>query len=287
MVETRRAKAARLARDVAEGKTEIRLMIYKEAWTTVRPFEHDMEAQLEGKPVGDHIKLIHALISICRLVRHEVLPQYFARTQAHVLYADSIYRCRGDARVLAAMRDMKRSRLFTEHLKHVRLHWLTESRGTWRTWLNWLIWWGMGDPDAKEREEARLATMSEQEERALRQVNTLEWLASLKSLQTLEIAFIDTRRRMGNDPAVYFGPDSVAWRELLKLPKLERISFLVYCRGPYEWKDSGRSVGRKEILEKGLLKDPAAKKEGKPLRIDVHVGAVRDVDSLPKLFEIS
>lgn len=230
-------------------------MIYKEAWTTVRPFEYDMEAQREGKPVGDYIKLIHALISVCRLVRHEVLPEYFARTQAHVLYADGIYRCGGDVRVLAAMRDMKQSRLFTEHLKHVRLHWLTES--TWRTWLNWLIWWDMGDPDAKEREEARLA-MSEQEERALRQVDTLAWLAGLKSLQTLEIAFIDTRCRMGNDPAVYFGPDSVAWRELLKLPKLDRISFLVYCRRPYEWKGSGRSVGRKEILEEGLLKDPAA-----------------------------
>ncbi|KAK3401101.1 hypothetical protein B0T20DRAFT_390950 [Sordaria brevicollis] len=278
MVETRRMKAARLARGEVNDENEA-------CTPELEPWDYRLKEQDKGKPIRDQIKKLKALLSVCRLFRNQILPEYFNRTQAHVIYSPGwprdlgVLRYGRSEKVLAAQRIMKRSRLFLENVKHVRLHWLTEAAS--RTWKRWL------EMDENYGMETMCTAIDVELQGPWQQVDTLEWLASLKNLQTLEIAFVDTEHRMSKLPAMYFGKDPFAWQELLKLPKLERLSFLVYSQRSDVWKGEGRPMGRKEILEQALLKDPAAKKGQKPHRFDLSIGAVRDVEALPRLFEIS
>ncbi|KAK1780281.1 hypothetical protein QBC45DRAFT_110362 [Copromyces sp. CBS 386.78] len=313
MVETRRGKTTRLALSVTEAQpnrspfirlpVEVRLIIYKYVWTpTVKPWDYDLVAQREGRPVSDHMKQIHALTTVCRHMRYEVIAEYFHRTQAHITYtpgrceycgkSDRCGYCgRSDMRVLASMWHLKGSSLFTEHLQHVRLNWLpVNDRDGWLAWdyvvdnartrrVNFALpnvrnytagpfAMALVPPGSRERRA---------ESRFLRQINTLNWLTSLKSLRTLEITFIDVMNPNSRNMVPFYNP--WAWQKMMKLPKLDWVTLRHLYGRHKEWKIWGqRLADRKKVkdLVKDLLKDSPAKlkKERKPYRIDINVGAV-------------
>ncbi|KAK3340200.1 hypothetical protein B0H65DRAFT_577753 [Neurospora tetraspora] len=295
MVETRKAKTTRLALGLTEAQpkhstfirlpVEVRLMIYKHVWTpTAMPWEYDIIAQREGQPASDHMKQIHVLTSVCRHMRYEVIAEYFLRSQAHINYAagDSSH-CdgRSDMRVLASMWHLKRSSLFTEHLQHVRLNWLPIN-----DWSGWTAWDNMVDKANARRDIVGPFAMAApwgtagQPRRVLRQMDTLKWLASLKSLRTLEITFIDVMTVHENDFVSFY--DTLAWRKLMKMPKLEWITLRLFSGSArheeWNWNSPERLSDREKVmdLKASLLKGPSAmlKKERKRCRIDTNVGAV-------------
>ncbi|KAK3494447.1 uncharacterized protein B0T23DRAFT_427459 [Neurospora hispaniola] len=296
MVETRRAKATRLVLDLTEAQSkhaafirlpvEVRLMIYKHLWTpTVMPWEYDVVAQRTGQPVNDHMKQIHALASVCRHMRYEVIAEYFFRAQAHVTYAvgggggGGSYCGRSDMRVLASMWHLKSSSLFTENLQHVRLNWLPIN-----DWYGWATWDSMVDKTSVRTELSWFAMAAlgygggsgQQKKRVLRQMNTLKWLASLRSLRTLEILFIDVLNK-DNEFVSFYNPE--AWRRLLKLPKLEWVALRLFSGRHEEWRNSPEmSSDRERVMDlmDSLVKGPSSmlKKERTVHKIDVRVGAV-------------
>ncbi|KAK3948123.1 hypothetical protein QBC32DRAFT_222651 [Pseudoneurospora amorphoporcata] len=292
MVETRRAKTTRLALNATVAQSnhsafirlpiEMKLMIYKYVWTpAVLPWQYAETAQREGQPVRDHMKQIHVLTSVCRRMRYEVIAEYFYRTQAHVLYIAD-YRswdCQGDMRVLAAMRYLKSSRLFTEQLQHVRLNWVPAPGWTWTAWE---AWYNLVDRGKFNAEEASYRFSIIADYNGGRQVDTLKWLASLKSLKTLETTFVDVISAGEEEEELPSFSDPVAWQKLRKLPKLEWVSVQLKSRHHKERKKAqgrlSKSGNRKKMgeLVEGLLQNPSAllKGEHKPPRIDLHLGAV-------------
>ncbi|KAJ4414856.1 hypothetical protein N0V85_002967 [Neurospora sp. IMI 360204] len=276
MVETRKAKTTRLALVLTEAQpkystfirlpVEVRLMIYKYVWTpTVMPWEYDVIAQREGQPASDHMKQIHVLTSVCRHMRYEVIAEYFLRAQAHITYAagDSSH-CdgRSDMRVLASMWHLKNSSLFIEHLQHVRLNWLPIN-----DWNGWTAWdnmvdkantrWNTVGPFAM----AALPRYGEQpRRRVLRQMDTLKWLASLRSLRTLEITFIDVKTDEDDFVSFY---DTLAWRKLMKMPKLEGIVLRLFAGSArhekWDWNSPEKLSDSEKVMDlmKNLSKGPS------------------------------
>lgn len=251
-------------------------MIYKYVWTpTVLPWEYDREAQCEGQPVRDHIKQLHVLVSVCRHMRYEIIAEYFPHVQAHVLYAagghpgpsDSRL---GDIRVFTAMRYIKTSPLFRDHLQHVRLTWLPGN-----LWHHWTFWYEMvarGRQTFAMREaRARFGSLHEpfglgyvMSGRGMREINALlrqpdnfKWLRSLKSLKTLEIIFLDAPRFYPMDRARIPLYNTAEWHNFNKLPNLERVSLRAWSSRQERWKEMQGGKQMDEALKR-LLKDPEA-----------------------------
>ncbi|KAH7632044.1 hypothetical protein B0T09DRAFT_382141 [Sordaria sp. MPI-SDFR-AT-0083] len=240
-VETRKAKAARIARDVAERKT-------------VMPWEYDQEAFCRGEPIVEHMMRIHILTSVCRHMRYEVIAEYFNRAQAHVTHCAGSFWTASDVRVLAAMRHLKASSLFTNHMRHIHLTWLPDTVRGW-------ILWGSNMGRWASPVHGLIPMRNTKPRKGLRQVNTLEWLASLKSLQTLEIGFMDVLPGYRNNH-IFFGRSTLEWRELLRLPKLESIFYRLYSAPSRKaftknWEDLESFRWYKNALAEHLLKDPA------------------------------
>ncbi|KAK3947015.1 hypothetical protein QBC32DRAFT_105892 [Pseudoneurospora amorphoporcata] len=243
------------------------------------PWEYDQEALCRGEPIIQHMKQLDVLTSVCRHLRYEVTSEYFNRAQAHVTHCVGGFRTASDVRVLTAMRHIKASSLFTNHLRHIRLTWLPD---TLRGWLHWGSHMGKWVSPL----HGLIPIRSKEPGKELRQVNTLRWLASLKSLQTLEIGFMDVLPGLYGEP-MFFGRNTLEWRGLLKPLKLESISFRLYSARRREeftknWENSEGFLQYKRVLAEHLLKYPvvAEEKQRKPCRgrIDVHIGTVRSED---------
>ncbi|KAK3401102.1 hypothetical protein B0T20DRAFT_495357 [Sordaria brevicollis] len=329
MVETRRGKVKRAALEKADCLTEaqpqrspiirlpfeIRLKIYKEVWTPTRePWEYDEQAQRSAQPCRDRMKQIHILTSVCRHFRDEVIREYFHRTQAHIAHCVGGFGPSSDERILASMKLIKASILFTDNLQHVRLNWFPEKRDpSWTCWAVCLLDNPVEVRAAQdvffESQRMRLpfGILTPKPGKKLRQADTFKWLASLKNLKTLQINFVDvvhdeagTPLFFGSNAPLYPLPAPLAyaasaypkqeWRALLKLPrKLEVIDFrLLSVRAQVigqVWKDLPKFREYEEELVKNLLKDPNTyirygqeNRLHDRIHLDIHVGHVRRED---------
>lgn len=261
-------------------------MILKYTWTpTINPWDYDVKSQREGHPTRDHIKQIHALAAICRHLRYEVIDEYFAHAQAHIIYTPgraSVIPGRTDIRAMASMYYIKHSPLFTAHLQHVRLNWLPAN-----TRDGWLAWEHMADsvrtrrhniftPNTQITITGPFEAASPYDPRVwaditrvCRQPNTVNWLTGLKKLRTLEITFLDVLMYEhiwpGVEDIVPFY-NAAVWQKLLKGlgAKLEWVSFKLVSqvKDRSRWDNSvARRVDgeRVEELVEGLLKDDREK----------------------------
>lgn len=264
--------------------TEVRLMVYKYAWTpTVNPWDYAVFAQREGRPVSDHMKQIHVLTAVCRHMRYEVIAEYFPQAQAHITYTPGrTGSCgRSDMRVIASMCHLKSSPLFTAHLQHVRLNWIPLNTND-----GWLAWdymvdnartrrYNISTPYVRVRRVGPFATALPTplypdrkpiESRFFRQINTLNWLTSLKNLQTLDITFIDAVNYESMWPVnaerivPFYNPR--VWQQMLKLPKLDWINLRLFSGRQDGWESSPERMADREKangLVKGLLRDSPEK----------------------------
>lgn len=193
-------------------------MIYRYTWTIpIDPRKHfELAPRYNSCLNGIYFKRqfgqLHALVSICRQVRQEVLSEYFDRTQVYVRWRDPHVGLwwfdNTPCPEFDAVAYIQSSRLLTHYTHHVSLHWV---------------------PCLYSRDS---------EERQTNNCQHLDWLLKLEQLKTLELVLYEgwirimayvwsdsPRSNPGGDAQALFC--SVCLSKLMELRNLKKVVFKV------------------------------------------------------------